>query len=49
MRTGVIFSTSSLFGAVFAFAVLSEPLTWVQLVAGLAMLLGVYIIYKKPS
>jgi drug/metabolite transporter (DMT)-like permease len=49
MRTGVIFSTSSLFGAVFAFAVLGEPLTLVQLSAGLVMLLGVYILYKKPS
>jgi len=49
MKTGVIFSTSSLFGAVFAFAILNEPLTQVQLIAGLAMLLGVYIIYKKPS
>lgn len=49
MKTGVIFSTSSLFGATFAFMILNEPFSLVQLVAGLLMLLGVYIIYKKPS
>jgi drug/metabolite transporter (DMT)-like permease len=47
MRTGVIFSTSSLFGAVFAFAVLREPFSPIQLLAGLVMLCGVYIIYKR--
>lgn len=47
MRTGVVFSTSSLFGAVFAFAVLRESFTLMQLLAGLVMLLGVYVLYKK--
>lgn len=47
MRTGVVFSTSSLFGAVFAFVVLREVFTLIQLLAGLVMLLGVYILYKK--
>jgi drug/metabolite transporter (DMT)-like permease len=47
MRTGVIFSTSSLFGAVFALTVLREPFSAIQLLAGLAMLCGVYIIYRR--
>jgi len=47
MRTGVVFSTSSLFGAVFAFIILQEAFTSIQLLAGLTMLLGVYILYKK--
>jgi len=47
MRTGVIFSTSSLFGAMFAFAVLREAFSFVQLLAGLIMLFGVYVLYRK--
>jgi drug/metabolite transporter (DMT)-like permease len=47
MRTGVIFSMSSLFGAMFAFGVLKEPLSSIQLLAGLVMLCGVYIIYRR--
>jgi drug/metabolite transporter (DMT)-like permease len=47
MRTGVIYSTSALFGAVFAFFALGEPFSIIQISAGLAMLLGVYILYKK--
>jgi len=47
MKTGVIFSTSSLFGAMFAFAVLREPFSFIQLLAGLVMLCGVYIIYRR--
>ncbi len=47
MRTGVVFSTSSLFGAVFAFFVLREALTLIQLLAMLVMLLGVYSLYKS--
>ncbi len=47
MRTGVIFSTSSLFGAMFALVVLSEPFSLIQLLAGLVMLSGVYIIYRR--
>lgn len=49
MKTGVIFSTSSLFGAVFAFVVLKEPLSLVQIVAGFVMVTGVFIIYKKSK
>ena len=53
MRTGVIFSTSSLFGAVLAFAVLSEPFTIIQLAAGFVMVLGIYVLYRcgetKPN
>jgi len=45
MRTGVIFSTSSLFGAVLAFLVLRETFTPIQLIAGIIMLLGVYVLY----
>jgi len=48
MKTGVIYSTSSFFGAALAFLVLREPFTLIQLIAGLIMLLGVYILYKKP-
>ncbi len=47
MRTGVIFSTSSLFGAVFAFVVLRESFHPVQMLAGVLMLLGVYVLYRK--
>jgi len=47
MRTGVIFSTSSLFGAIFALAVLREPFSSIQLLAGVTMLCGVYIIYRR--
>jgi drug/metabolite transporter (DMT)-like permease len=47
MKTGVIFSTSSFFGATFAFIMLRETFSPIQLMAGFTMLLGVYIIYKK--
>jgi drug/metabolite transporter (DMT)-like permease len=47
MRTGVVFSTSSLFGAAFAFITLREPFTPMQLLAGIIMLLGVYVLYKR--
>jgi len=47
MKTGVIFSTSSLFGAAFAFIMLKETFSPIQLIAGFVMLLGVYILYKK--
>jgi len=45
MRTGVIYSTSSLIGAVLAFLILKEAFTLIQLIAGIVMLLGVYILY----
>jgi len=44
MRTGVIYSTSSLFGAVLAFLLLREPFTFIQLIAGIIMLIGVYVL-----
>jgi len=47
MRTGVIFSTSSLFGATFAFLILRENFSLIQLTSGFVMLLGVYILYKQ--
>jgi drug/metabolite transporter (DMT)-like permease len=49
MKTGMIFSTSSLFGAAFAFLTLREPFSPIQLVAGAVMLLGVYVVYRKQS
>ena len=45
-RTGSIFPFSSLFGAVFAFIILKEPFTKLQLLFGFLMLLGVLIIYR---
>jgi len=47
LRTGVIYSTSSLFGAVFAFVVLREDFSVFQIFAGLLMILGVYVLYRK--
>lgn len=49
MKTGVIYSTSSFFGATFAFLILREPFTLIQLIAGFIMFLGVYMLYKKPN
>ena len=46
MRTGVIFSLSSPFGVVLAFVVLQEAITVVQLIAGLVMVLGIYVLYR---
>jgi drug/metabolite transporter (DMT)-like permease len=48
MRTAVVFSISSLFGALFAFVVLREAFTLVQLLAGVVMLFGVYVLFKNP-
>jgi drug/metabolite transporter (DMT)-like permease len=45
MRTGVIYSMSSLFGAILAFLILKESFTFIQIVAGIIMLLGVYVLY----
>jgi drug/metabolite transporter (DMT)-like permease len=47
MRTGAIFATSSLFGVAFAFIVLGEGFTLIQVSAGLLMILGVYFLYRK--
>jgi drug/metabolite transporter (DMT)-like permease len=51
MRTGVIFSTGALFGAVTAFFVLREPISLVQALAGCLMLIAIYAlsIPKKQS
>jgi drug/metabolite transporter (DMT)-like permease len=46
MRTGVIFSLSSLFGAVLSFVILRESFTIIQIVAGLIMLSGIYVLYR---
>ena len=47
MQTGVIFATSSLFGALFSLAILGESLSFIQLIAGLIMLFGVYVLYRR--
>lgn len=52
MRTGVIFSMSSLFGAVSAFLILREPISVLQILAGLLMLFAIYVLSippKKPA
>ena len=51
MRTGVIFSTSSFFGAVSAFLILHESISLVQILAGLVMLFAIYVlsISKKDT
>jgi len=48
MRTGVIFSMSSLFGAVSAFLILREPISAVQILAGLLMLFAIYVLSIPP-
>lgn len=47
MRTGTIFSTGALFGAFFAFIILQETFTIVQFLVGVAMTVGVYLLYRK--
>ena len=49
MKTVVIFSTSSLFGAISAFIVLKEPISIIQLVAGTIMIYAVYLMSKKSD
>ncbi|MBM4240838.1 MAG: DMT family transporter [Euryarchaeota archaeon] len=46
-RVGSLFSLASLFGAIFAFLILSEPFTITQMLFGLLMLFGVFILYKN--
>ncbi|MEG3224871.1 MAG: EamA family transporter [Methanobacteriales archaeon Met13] len=48
-RTGSLFSLSALFGAVFAFLILKEPFTIMQLFFGLLMLSGVLIFYLNSE
>lgn len=47
MKTGILFATSSLFGALTAFLVLKESFTPVQLAAAALMLTGVWLMYKR--
>jgi len=47
IKTGSIYSTSTLFGVVFALIILKEPVTIIQVLAGLVMVLGIYVLYKK--
>jgi drug/metabolite transporter (DMT)-like permease len=47
MRTGAIFSTSSLIGALFAFLALGESLTALKVFFGMIMLLGVYVLSRE--
>lgn len=47
MRTGAIFSTSSLIGALFAFLALGESLTALKVVFGMIMLLGAYVLSRE--
>ncbi|WP_048055051.1 DMT family transporter [Thermococcus onnurineus] len=44
MKTGAIFSTSSLIGALFAFLVLGESFTAIKAFFGVLMLFGVYLL-----
>ena len=44
MRTGVIFSMSSVFGAISAFLMLREPVSVVQVLAGVLMLFAIYVL-----
>jgi len=44
MKTGAIFSTSSLIGALFAFLILGESFTAVKAFFGILMLFGVYLL-----
>ena len=48
-KVGAIFPLSSLFGAIFAFMILGEPLTLMELSFGLLMLIGVFILYWNPK
>jgi len=48
-RTGSIFSTSAIFGAITAFIVLGEPLKDTQLLFGILMFVGILILYYKGN
>ncbi|WP_042699658.1 DMT family transporter [Thermococcus sp. PK] len=47
MRTGAIFSTSTLMGAFIAFLALGESLTALKVFFGMIMLLGVYVLSRE--
>ncbi|NJE04701.1 DMT family transporter [Thermococcus sp. M36] len=49
MRTGAIFSTSTLMGAFLAFLVLGESLTPLKVLFGLLMLIGVYVLSGEEA
>lgn len=49
MKTVVIFSTSSLFGAIFAFIILREPISVIQLIAGAVMIYAIYLMSSKTT
>jgi len=46
MKTGAVFSTSSLFGALSAFLILSETISILQVGAGLLMIFAVYLLCR---
>jgi drug/metabolite transporter (DMT)-like permease len=49
MKTVVIFSTSSLFGAIFAFLILREPISAIQIIAGAVMIYAIYLMSSKTT
>ncbi len=46
MRTSVVFSSSSLFGALFAFLIIKETISIPQGIAGVIMITGVYLLCR---
>ncbi|EKQ52451.1 MAG: DMT(drug/metabolite transporter) superfamily permease [Methanobacterium sp. Maddingley MBC34] len=48
-RTGSIFSTSAIFGAISAFIILGEPLNATQILFGILMFAGILILYHKGN
>jgi drug/metabolite transporter (DMT)-like permease len=49
MKTVVIFSTSSLFGAIFAFLILRDPISAIQIIAGAVMIYAIYLMSSKTT
>ena len=47
MKTVVIFSVSSLFGAIFAFLILREHISAIQIIAGAVMIYAIYLMSSK--
>ncbi|MBC7100113.1 MAG: DMT family transporter [Methanobacteriales archaeon] len=46
-RVGSLFPLSSLFGAFFAFLILREPFSGLQIISAFIMILGIFILYHK--
>lgn len=46
IRAILVFSTSTIFGAIFALVVLREPITYVQVAGGAIILLGVFLLQR---